>query len=359
MRVVHLLNHTERLNGNVHAAVDLACAQAQLGHRVAVASGGGHFDDLFSANEVEIMRVSPEPHSVAPIKAMWTLRRLLKDWRAEVVHAHMMTSAVVAWPVCKFLRIPLVTTAHNEFQRSAVLMGLGTRVIAVSAAVAQSLQRRGISSSRLDVVLNGTIGSARLQGNDRTPRHLGSPSIIFVGGQHPRKGLPDLFAAFDAVHMKNRNVRLYIVGEGPYLDAYVALVKSMQCSDAVTFVGAQYDPLPYLYGADIFVLPSHADPAPLVLSEAREAGCAIVATAVDGIPELLENGKAGVLVPARDPPKLAEVLCSLVENPQVLREWKERSQFNISHLRIERVARQTLDVYAAATRQLRRRSNLA
>jgi glycosyltransferase involved in cell wall biosynthesis len=45
---------------------------------------------------------------------------------------------------------------------------------------------------------------------------------------------------------------------------------------------------------------SHADPAPLVLSEAREAGCAIVATNVDGIPELLEHGQAGILVPARD-----------------------------------------------------------
>ena len=359
MRVLHLLNHTKRLNGNVHAAVDLACAQAQLGHSVAVASGGGHFDELFSANGVEIMRVSQERRPVALIKAMRTLDRLLGDWHPDVVHAHMITSAAVAWPVCKVRRIPLVTTVHNEFEKGAVLMGLGTRVIAVSAAVAKSLQRRGIPKSRLDVVLNGTIGSARLQGQDRTPRQLQYPAIVFVGGQHPRKGLPDLFAAFDAVYSKNRNARLYIVGEGPCLDAYVALVKSMECNGAVTFVGAQHDPLPYLLGADIFVLPSHADPAPLVLSEAREAGCAIVATEVDGIPELLENGKAGVLVPARDPSRLAKVLCSLVENPLVLREWKEKSQFNIDHLRIERVARQTLDVYATATRYLGRHSNPA
>ena len=85
---------------------------------------------------------------------------------------------------------------------------------------------------------------------------------------------------------------------------------------------AQDDPFPFLLGADIFVLPSHADPAPLVLSEAREAGCAIVATDVDGIPELLEHGKAGILVPVREPATLSEVLCSLVENSATLREWK-------------------------------------
>jgi glycosyltransferase involved in cell wall biosynthesis len=110
-----------------------------------------------------------------------------------------------------------------------------------------------------------------------------------------------------------------IVGDGPYLDTYIDLVRSMECRCAVTFMGAQDDPLPFLLSADVFVLPSHADPAPLVLSEAREAGCAIVATDVDGIPELLEQG--------------------------------------IEHLRIERVAQETLEVYATASRQVHGQSS--
>jgi glycosyltransferase involved in cell wall biosynthesis len=354
MRVLHLLNHTNRLNGHVHAAVDLACAQVKLGHSAAVASGGGDFDALLAANKVESVLLSHERRPAKLAKSLAVLYRLARDWRADVVHAHMMTSAVLAWPVCKLLGIPLVTTVHNEFEKSAILMGLGTRVIAVSAAVGRSMQKRGIPQSRLNVVLNGTIGSARFEGKDRTPRRLDSPAIIFVGGQHPRKGLPDLFAAFDTVYKKNPGARLYIVGDGPYLDTYIKLVSSMKGGSAVTFMGAQDDPFPLLLGADVFVLPSHADPAPLVLSEAREAGCAIVATDVDGIPELLEHGKAGILVPARDPAKLSEVLCSLVGNPETLREWREKSQFNVDHLRIERVARETLEVYAAASRQVHR-----
>lgn len=353
MRILHLLNHTNRLNGHVHAAVDLACAQVKLGHNVAVASGGGDFDALLAANNVETMQVSHERRTGVLLKSLASLNRLVRTWRPDVVHAHMMTSALLAWPVCKLARIPLVTTVHNEFQKSAVLMGLGTRVIAVSEAVGNSMEKRGIPRARLNVVLNGTIGSARFDGKDRTPRHLDSPAIIFVGGLHPRKGLPDLFAAFDTVHAKNPGARLYVLGDGPHREEYARSVSAMNCSTAVNFMGAQDDPLPFLLGADVFVLPSHADPAPLVLSEAREAGCAIVATMVDGIPQLLEQGHAGMLVPARDPAALSAAICSLIENPVALREWREKSQYKVEYLRIERVARETLDIYTAASRQVR------
>jgi hypothetical protein len=129
MRILHLLNHTNRLNGHVHAAVDLACAQVKLGHNVAVASGGGDFDALLAANNVETMLVSHERRTGVLLKLLASLNRLVRTWRPDVVHAHMMTSALLAWPVCNLARIPLVTTVHNEFQKSAVLMGLGTRVI--------------------------------------------------------------------------------------------------------------------------------------------------------------------------------------------------------------------------------------
>jgi glycosyltransferase involved in cell wall biosynthesis len=352
MRILQLLNHTRRLNGHVHAAVDLACAQSKLGHQVAIASGGGDFDRLLEANNVETMLVSHERRPKELLQAIVALHRLMRDWRAEVVHAHMMTSAVLAWPACKLLRIPLVTTVHNEFQKSATLMGLGTRVIAVSAAVGESMQKRGIAKSRIRVVLNGTIGAARFEGKDRSPRRLSSPSIIFVGGQHPRKGLPDLFAAFNIVYKIFPAACLYIVGDGPHRDEYMAQVSSMECAHAVTFMGAQDDPFPFLLGADIFVLPSHADPAPLVLSEAREAGCAIVATNVDGIPELLEHGRAGILVPARNPAALAQALSSLLEDDEALHQWRKNAQVNLEYLTIRRVAVQTLYIYEEASRQV-------
>ncbi|WP_040675156.1 glycosyltransferase family 4 protein [Rhizobium grahamii] len=348
MRILHVLNHTQRLNGHVHAAVDLACAQVAQGHDVCVASGGGDFDGLLKRKGVHTVFVDHKRSFPNLAKALVHLRSHIRSFHAEIVHAHMMTSAVLAFPVCRLSGIPLITTVHNEFEKSATLMGLGTRVIAVSDVVGASMQKRGVPSSRLRVVLNGTIGSARSDGRSEEPAPFISPSILFVGGLHPRKGLPDLLQALEIVHRSNPRAHLYIVGDGPYRDAYKDMASKLACASAVTFVGSTTDPYPYMLGADIFVLPSHADPAPLVLSEAREARCAVIGTQVDGIPQLLEHGDAGILVPPRDPSALAEALIQFVENPEKIDEWKARSQLRIEHLTIDRVARETMQVYISA-----------
>jgi glycosyltransferase involved in cell wall biosynthesis len=348
MRILHLLNHTNRLNGHVHAAVDLACAQAKLGHTVCVASGGGDFDSLLHRNAVTTVTIDHTRKPLNLVKSAARLRSHVLGWGADLVHAHMMTSAALGFPICQWLGIPLITTVHNEFEKSAILMGLGTRVIAVSAAVGSSMRKRGIPASRLRVVLNGTIGSARFEGRSEPGIVLDAPSILYVGGLHPRKGLPDLFEAFRLVRKTCSTGHLYIIGGGPFEKLYRQLVCEMECRDAVTFLGVKTDPFQWMASADIFVLPSHADPAPLVLSEAREARCAVIGTQVDGIPQLLEYGGAGILVAPRDPKGLAATLTSLLENPQRIEEWKEKSQLNIDRLTIARVAGQTMDVYLDA-----------
>ena len=355
LRILHLLNHTRRLNGHVHAAVDLACAQAALGHTVLIGSGGGDFDELLDRHGVGTVRVDHERRLAVLGRSMRTLLRVARASRLDVIHAHMMTSALLAWPVCKRLRIPLVTTVHNAFQRSAVLMRLGTRVIAVSGAVGDQMARRGVPRGRLRVVLNGPLGAARTLGKASSREDLASPAVVFVGGQHPRKGLDDLFDAFEIVHGEAPRATLHVIGNGPSLPAYMDRVGGMACGGQVRFLKDLDNPFPFLLGADIFVLPSRADPAPLVVSEAREAGCAIVATDVDGIPELLGHGQAGILVPARDPARLAEALLSLIRDPNELRRWRDASQIGLDDLRIDRVARETLDVYGSARAAIGRR----
>lgn len=351
MRVLHLLNHTRRLNGHVHAAIDLACAQKRQGHTVAIGSQGGDFDALLQENHIQTFVINHERRARQVIGAMLRLRVLVRAWRPDIIHAHMMTSAVLAWPVCRLAGVPLVTTVHNEFEKSAILMGLGDRVIAVSAAVGRSMQKRGVSGSRIHVVLNGTIGSVRASRRCEVPRELAHPAIVFVGGLHPRKGLPDLLQAFEIVHRQAPRTHLYVVGGGPLQAPYATMAASLSCAEAVTMVGPLDDPYPWMLGADIFVLPSHADPAPLVLSEVREAGCAVIATAVDGIPELLEQGRAGILVPPHNPAALAEALGRLIREPETLQAWRENSQINIDYMRIDRVARETVSVYALADRR--------
>jgi glycosyltransferase involved in cell wall biosynthesis len=81
------------------------------------------------------------------------------------------------------------------------------------------------------------------------------------------------------------------------------------------------------------------------MSEAREAGLAIIGTNVPGIPELLEFGEAGILISPGSPTEIAEKILYLFRDEDRLKVWKEKSQYRIDHLRVSRVAMETISVY--------------
>jgi hypothetical protein len=180
MRIIHFLNHTYSFNGHVNVAVDLACVQTRMGHAVALISEGGHFDDLLDSYGVEHIRIDQKRCVGTIVRALGQLRRAVKAFRPDIIHAHMMTSTGLAFLLRPFMGFQLVTTVHNEFEKSAILMGLGNRVVAVSQAVADSMARRGIPKSKLRVVLNGTIGSPRLSLEPPPAKVLHHPAVLFV-----------------------------------------------------------------------------------------------------------------------------------------------------------------------------------
>jgi len=98
----------------------------------------------------------------------------------------------------------------------------------------------------------------------------------------------------------------------------------------------------------VFVLASRAEPGGLVIPEARNCGCAIVATAVDGSPELLDGGHAGLLVPPQDIPALAAAIARLLDDPAERQRWRAAAGTNLDWLSIDRQYRETLAVYREA-----------
>lgn len=345
MRIMHFLNHTRSSNGHVHVAVDLACVQSRMGHSVSVVSGGGSFDSLLAAYGVEHIVIDQRRTLWNLVRATYKLHSTTSSISPDIIHAHMMTSAGLAFILRHFGRFKLVTTVHNEFERGAVIMGLGDRVIAVSQAVADSMERRGVQRSKLRVVLNGTIGSPRLSAEPPPVKILNRPAITFVGGLHPRKGVDDLITAFKTVCAHLPAAFLYLIGTGPYRQAYEALAGQTGFGDRIQFCGHQADPRPSLLGSDLFVLASHAEPGPLVLTEAREAGCAIIATSVGGIPEMLDGGKTGVLIPPRRPDLLADAIIKVLSDKAVLADMRARSRSNLDHFTVDRVSKECVSIY--------------
>ncbi len=352
MRILHLLNDIQAIgNGIINVAIDLACLQAQAGHSVVVASAGGEYDRLLSTYGVQTMLLDQRRRPLSLARAAKAYRSLVQTFQPEIVHAHMMTGVILAWALRGRSRYGLVSTVHNEFQRSAILMGIADRVIAVSQAVARSMQQRGVPPQKLRVVCNGTLGSPREQVKTLPSVVLQRPAIATIAGMYHRKGIADLIAAFAHLADAFPAAHLYLIGNGPDRPQFEALAASTAVSSQIHFEGYQPEPQRYLRETDIFVLASRQEPFGLVLSEAREAGCAIVASDVDGIPEALDQGAAGLLVPAMNPTALADAIAPLLRDPDVLERWKTRSRQNLDWLSVTRVAAETLAVYAELVAQ--------
>jgi glycosyltransferase involved in cell wall biosynthesis len=349
MRIIHFAPHCSEVgNGVVNVAVDLACKQAEAGHLVGFASGGGTLVGLLEKWGVQHFTVDLGLRNPAKAARAWlALRHFLKDFGPDIVHAHMVPGALFGRSLRRSSDFRLVTTVHNAPRRQAVLMGLADIVIVVSAANLELMKRRGIPEGKMRIVRNGPLGSPRRLLSETVGEEieLRRPAIVTVARLFTQKGISDLIAAFDSISTVFPEAELYLVGEGPERKKFERQAAATNCSTRIQFVGFVRDPQPYLTQADVFVLASHSDPFPLVIPEAREAGCAIVATDVDGIPEGLDNGRAGILVPPSDPPALAAALTRLLRDPDELSVWRRRAAENIDWLQMKRVTEETLAVY--------------
>ncbi|OUL25664.1 glycosyltransferase [Nostoc sp. RF31YmG] len=347
MRILHLTNHVQQIgNGIVNVAVDLACLQADNGHYVAVASDGGEYEALLARHGVQHFHLDQSRTPVNMIKAAWRYREIIQEFQPDIVHAHMMTGVVLAGLMRNGCEYSLVSTVHNEFQRSAVLMGLADRVIAVSNAVADSMVRRGIPKSKLRVVSNGTLNSPRNRSiKDYQPLPLCHPAITTVAGMYTRKGIVELIEAFVKIAVEFPQAHLYLVGNGPDRAMFETMVQNTPFAERIHFEGFQAEPQRYMLASDIFVLASHCESFGLVLTEAREAGCAIIASNIDGIPETLDWGQAGLLVPAKDSQTLANALGHLLNDSQQLQKLRYQAKQNLERFSATRVNEETLSVY--------------
>lgn len=352
MKILHILKHCNFACGNVHAAIDLACEQVKQKHDVFFVSAGGHLENLLIENQVNCIFL--ENLSKNPLKNLLIIYRffvLLLKIKPDIIHAHMMSSAILGWVAGRLLGIPLVTTVHNSFDKHSVIMRLGDRVIAVSNAVAIEMNKKGIPLNILRVVLNGTLGvKRRLSINQKFDIQLNRPSIVTICGLHPRKGVNYLIDAFDKSY-KNINLdsHLYIVGAGPNRAEYEQQASKLESNKNIHFLGAIEDTVSVLNQTDIFVLASLAEPAGLVLSEAREAGAAIIASNVGGIPEMLDDGEAGILVEVKNADHISKNLTKLLLNKELLSHHKERARKNVDKFHISRATNQTVQVYEELT----------
>lgn len=147
---------------------------------------------------------------------------------------------------------------------------------------------------------------------ERTGRDL-----LFVGRLEERKGVNFLLDAVALLKARGSDVRLQIVGNGPQREALQRQTAALSLETVVTFAGTKDEAgvAEALRYADLLVVPSLSEGLPVVIMEALASGVSVVASAVDGIPELVRDGETGRLVPPSDPRALADGIDQLLRDP--------------------------------------------
>lgn len=290
----------------------------------------------------------------------WRLVRLLRREQIDVLHAHKFGSNVWGTLAGRLARVPVVL-AHEHtwsYEGQPARRFLDRELIARGAnrliAVSREDQRRMIEIERIDpartlFLANGILPAPPPSGRDVRAELAIAPGaalIGLVGVLRPQKALHVLLQAMVPLVRERPDIQALIVGEGPERPAGERLAIELGVQSAVRFLGHRPDVPDLLRALDIAVCCSDYEGSPLAVLEYMEAGLPVVATAVGGIPDLIESGVHGLLVPAGDWSGLAAALSELLRDPARAREMGARGrERRLAEFNFDTMVRRLEDLY--------------
>ena len=269
-------------------------------------------------------------------QGLWRFVQILRKVRIDILHAHLFDPSVVGLTAGILAGIKLrVMTRHYSDYHTRIQKHWHVKldqwcnwaahsIIAVSEHTKKHLvEVEHTRPKKITTVLNGIdFDRVQLSSSDAPKRlreeYLQGESgflLLVVGRLHSDKGYEFLFPALPKLRqLVTQPVTLLIAGSGTYLDRYQEMVRSLGWSDRVHFLGYRKDVCDLMAAADLIVLPSVAEAFGLVLAEALYLGTPVLATRTGGIPEVIDDGVDGVLVPPADSQALAEGIARMLND---------------------------------------------
>ena len=372
MRILHVID-SGGLYGAEVMLLHLMTAQRALGLVPILASIGeiGIADKMV---EVEARKrgLTVEPFRMrAGFNLAGAIRVLAwaREQGVQVIHSHGYKGNILLGILPRRLRrLPQVATVHgwtwtNGMSRMMVYEWLDAlclrrvdAVVVVNRAMLTHPRLQIIARHRLHVINNGiplsgetSQSSGPLLQQDILDFAGKGTCIVTLGRLSEEKGFAFLIRAAGELVTAGRDVRLVIFGEGPLRYELEQLVARLGLSARVMLPGFVADGAQFLSHCTIFALPSLTEGLPMVLLEAMEAGLPIVAANVGGIPEVLDHGQCGLLVPAGEVAALRDGLLAIVENREQARVRVQRARERVRTQYSSRVmAQHYLTVYQEA-----------
>ncbi len=258
--------------------------------------------------------------------------RLLRRLHADMLCCSGYKPDILGWWAARQVGVPTVSVSHgwtsatwkvrvNESCDRLVIRWMDA-VVCVSEAQASKVRRAGVPESRIAVIHNAVDEQAFAPPMHEYATQLRemfaqAPRWIIgaAGRLSPEKGFADLVEAAAQVVRRQPEVGFVVFGDGPLRAKLTQRIEDLGLTGRFILTGFRDDVGKFLPHLDLAVLPSLTEGLPVILLEAFAAGLPVVATAVGGIPEVVEHGVSGALVPAGNPAQLAERIGAML-SPQ-------------------------------------------
>jgi glycosyltransferase involved in cell wall biosynthesis len=307
----------------------------------------------------------------ADLRWMVAFRKLVTTRHYDVVHFHLPYAAALGQVVLSSFprskRPGVVYTEHSLWDRARLVNRIflrasllkNERLIAVSQAsydaLPDSLRRRattivhGVGLSRADSLV---ARREEMRARARSEVGMAEDGLLFmtVANLRPEKGYDILLEAARALADRGVPIRFAAVGRGPLSSALHARHAELALGDRFRFLGQRDDVLELMAGADVFVLASRHEGLPVVLMEATSVGLPIVATAVGGVPQVLDDEVDALLVPPGDPAALASAIERLASDPQLRARLARNARRKSSQFDMAAASRTIDDIYLQVAR---------
>ena len=309
-----------------------------------LAGRGGMLDD--DAQGIPDARVRLVPwlrHSISPfwdLLALFRLRAHLREAQVDLVHTHSSKAGILGRLAAWWAGVPAVVhTVHGwsfndmqgVLQRRAYIAlerlaaKFTDRILVVAEAHRDCGLRHGIGTPEQYAVLRSGIDvqafSTRRRPRDVVRRELGFNGEHTVVGTiaclKPQKAPLDFVRAAAAAHAQNEMLRFFIAGDGRLQPQVESEIHDRGMQGIIVTLGWRDDVADLLHASDVFLLTSLFEGLPRVVLQAMAAGVPVVATAVDGTPEVVEDGVTGLLTPPGDPVAAAERVLRMASDAEL------------------------------------------